>query len=345
MKKIFGVSMVLLVLILALSVGTVQAQAKSKVYTWKCSTYGTPSDWEFLGFKYFSDRVKEMSDGRMNVKLYPVNELYPPTDSVGGTSRGLSELAITGGFYLDGIHRAFGLHNNLTGGPISSYGEAMMVAQNPAFQKISAKLYGPKIQHVGYVINPTMPILSKKPIHKAEDFKGLIVRSSAPRDRMFKKLGAKATYIATPEIYTALQLGTIDVVDKGNYSGVYGLRLHEVTKYIIEPPFQTPAGIIDIIATKKRWDSLPPDLQTILKQAAITAGLHYWAEGTRQGFEARKKMIEYGLKVINLPPEEMAKIHKAARELWKEFSNETPESAELVRIYMETCKQLGYSMD
>lgn len=343
MKKNAGISLVLLVLILSLSMGT--ALAQQKVYNWKCSTYGTPSDWEYLGFKYFSDRVKEMSGGRMNIKLHPVNELYPPTDSVGGVSRRLSELAITGGFYLDGIHRSFGLHNNLTGGPISSYGGAIMVAQNPDFRKISAKLYGPTIQHVGYVINPTMPLLSKKPINKAEDFKGLIVRAAAPADRMFAKLGAKPTYIATPEIYTGLQLGTIDLVSKGNYSGVYGLRLHEVTKYIIEPPFQVPAGIIDIIANKKTWDSLPPDLKAILEEAATTSGLHYWAEGTRQGFEARKKMIDYGLKVITLPPEEMAKIYNAARDLWKEFSKETPESAEMVRIYMETCKQLGYAMD
>ena len=345
-EKRFSVMLRLVIVIslfaVALSYVDSAEAAESKVYRWKLSTYGTPSDWEFLGIKYLCEKVKEMSGGRLILKPFPVGQLYPPTDVVAGVSKRLSEMAVTVGAYLTGVHPAFGLHCTFPGGPIGTFYEEMILVQNAQFRKVTETLYGADIHHIAYGVNPPTAFLSKKPINTVEDFKGLLVRSCAPRDRMFVALGAKPTYIATPEIYTALQLGTIEAVDKGNYSTVYGLRLHEVTKYIIEPPFVCPPSVMDYIANKEAWDSLPSYLQAILREAVISQAVHFFTEGSRQGFEARKKMMEYGLKVCTLPPGEMVKIYEASRSVWKKIASKNEQSAELLKVYLATLKEIGH---
>jgi TRAP-type C4-dicarboxylate transport system substrate-binding protein len=316
-----------------------------QTFNWKLSVFGTPSDWEYQGIKYFVDNVSAMTNGRLAIKMFQVGVLYPPTESVSGVSRGLSEMAVTGGYYLSGVHKAFGVYALLPGGPIMNFWEHQMMVRTPEYQALTKKLYGPKIQHVGHAVNPPTAFLSRKPITKAADYKGLLVRTASPRDRLFIKLGAKPSYIATPEIYTGLQLGTIDAVDKGGYVNVYALKLHEVTKYIIEPAFVCPTATMDFFANQAAWDTLPKDIQACVKEAAISTAVHFWVEAQRQGFEARQKMIDFGLKVNTIPPEEMLKIYKDARDVWKQLASESPEASEAVKLYLNTAKTCGYPVD
>jgi len=344
-KKFFvTLRLVLVISLLVATLGYVDSveAAKSKVYRWKLSTYGTPSDWEFLGIKYLCNKVKDMSAGRLILKPFPVGQLYPPTDVVAGVSKRLSEMAVTVGAYLTGVHPAFGIHCSFPGGPIENFYQEMILVQQPAWKKVTEKLYGPKIHHIAYGVNPPTALLSNRKIKTIDDFKGLLVRSCSPGDRMFVSLGAKPTYIATPEIYTALQLGTIDAVDKGNYVTVYGLRLHEVTKYLIEPQFVCPPSAMDYIANKESWDSLPPDLQAILREAVISQAVHFYTEAKRQGFEARQKMIDAGLEVNTIGSEGMKEIYAKARTVWEKIASENEQSAELLKVYLDTIKGLGY---
>ena len=94
----------LLGLILAISIfmisSPVLGQAKPATFNWKISVFGTPSDWEYQGIKYFCDAVENMTAGRLTLKMLQVGVPYPPTESVSGVSRGLTEMAVTGGYYL-----------------------------------------------------------------------------------------------------------------------------------------------------------------------------------------------------------------------------------------------------
>ncbi len=339
-----ALSMALIVVGISILLGA-PSPGFGQTFNWKISVFGTPSDWEYQGIQYFCDRVRDMTNGRMNIKMFQVGVLYPPSESVSGVSRGLSEMAVTGGYYLSGVHKAFGVYALLPGGPMTKFTEHLMYTRTPGYQELTKKLYGPKIQHVGHAVNPPTCLLSRKPITKFSDFKGLLMRTASPRDRVFSKLGAKPSYIATPEIYTALQLGTIDAVDKGGYVNVYGLKLHEVTKYIIEPPFICLTASMDFIANQDSWNTIPKDIQTSIKEAAISCAVHFWVEGQRQDFEARKKMVDYGLKVSTIPPEELAQIHKAAREVWQQLAGESAEAGQAVKLYLDTAKTCGYPIE
>jgi len=343
-KMMMGFILFIFILMLSLP-SPVLSQAKPAALNWKISVFGTPSDWEYQGIKYFCDAVGNMTAGRLTLKMFQVGVPYPPTESVSGVSRGLTEMAVTGGYYLSGVHKAFGVYALMPAGPMNKFTEHLMLANTPGYQAITKKLYGPKIHHVAHAVNPPTAFLSKKPITKLADFQGVLLRTTSPRDRVFSKLGAKPTYIATPEIYTALQLGTIEGVDKGGYINVFGLRLHEVTKYIIEPQFICPMATMDIIANKASWDTLPKDIQAIVTEAGISTAVHFYVEGQRLDFEARKKMMDSGLKLNTIPPEEMAKIYKLAREVWTQLAAETPEGAEIIKLYLDTARACGYPVD
>jgi tripartite ATP-independent transporter DctP family solute receptor len=111
---------------------------------------------------------------------------------------------------------------------------------------------------------------NKRPIEKPEDLKGLKIRTMENPVHMatFKVLGADPTPMAFGELFTALQQGTIDgqenplpVIDTSKF--------YEVQKYLsLTGHFYAPAPLL---ISKSFFESLSPDIQNAIKEAAIEA--------------------------------------------------------------------------
>ncbi|MBC7189293.1 TRAP transporter substrate-binding protein, partial [Candidatus Aerophobetes bacterium] len=121
--------------------------------------------------------------------------------------------------------------------------------------------------------------LSKRPIYKVEDFKGLKIR--VPQIPawvdMWQILGTIPTQIAFPEVYTALQQGVVDAMECPLY-WIYASSFHEQAKYLIL------TGHImyynQVFINERVFQSLSPEYQRIIKEAALEAG-EYETELTR----------------------------------------------------------------
>ena len=86
-------------------------------------------------------------------------------------------------------------------------------------------------------------------------------------------------------------------------------------------------------------------MQAMVTEAGISTAVHFFVGGQQRDFESRKKMLDYGLKLSTIPPEEMTKIYKLSREVWDQLAAETPEGAEIIKLYVETAKACGYQVD
>ena len=80
-------------------------------------------------------------------------------------------------------------------------------------------------------------------------------------------LGSSTMAISGPEVYTALQRGTIDI-------GLTGIDAAVTRHYYEIQKFGTVSNNFTVIhpvfVNQKFWNSLPPDLQKIIKECALT---------------------------------------------------------------------------
>lgn len=303
------------------------------------------SIWHYMN-EYFVDIVKEMSDGRIEITLHPGGSLFPVKDTLDNVSAGAVEMGMVGGANYGGKDPTFTAVSFLTGSSITNQDDEAIYIWTTDYVDIVSELYakyGVKYLAPGYI--PSEQFQSTVPIKSVDDFEGLKIRASGSSELLFKELGAATTYIGGGEVYTALQLGTVDAADLAGAAGNWDTGIHEVTDYIIEPCFHLTMGQLDFIINEDTWNSLTPDLQTIVQVAARAAGENFGIMIKAKNMEYRLKMIDYGLEVITLPDDDMKVIHKAALKVWDDMAKVSPEAAKLIEQYKETCKLVGKPME
>src|SRR5699024_2376758 len=97
------------------------------------------------------------------------------------------------------------------------------------------------------------------------DFKGKNIRAAGVASQFYGELGASAISLSAPEIYTGLQLGTVDAAEFNDYLVNGEMGLNEVTKYVIEPALHVgPSTDKELIVNPKAWDELPDELKVAL---------------------------------------------------------------------------------
>jgi TRAP-type C4-dicarboxylate transport system substrate-binding protein len=150
-------------------------------------------------------------------------------------------------------------------------------------------------------------IMSRKPVSKLEDIKGLKMRGfGGLGDILLGELGVSVVRIASAETYEGLQRGIVDGALRNTIS-LKELKEFEVMKYILYPPVYAAYGGVWI--SEKKWNTIPKHLQTMMKEVMVVA-----EEEARKYFDDMDKanikevQEKHGMKVIYLLDSDIAKI-------------------------------------
>jgi tripartite ATP-independent transporter DctP family solute receptor len=140
---------------------------------------------------------------------------------------------------------------------------------------------------------------AKKPIKTIDDLKNLKIRSmeSPVYIEMFKALGMLPTPMPSSELYTALQTGVVDAGENDPASVVSWGWIDVIKYYMLDTHTLSSNALI---MSKKKYDTLSPDLQQAVRKAserAVDYQLDYivgaWAD-------SMKKIRDKGITVIEL---------------------------------------------
>jgi len=337
MKRGF-VLFVCVITVLALSVTGAFAEPAGKKFNWRMTTPGTRGTILHEQHAFIAEHAKKASGGRLNIELFAAGELFPVFDAMQSVAKGVVEMCATYAGYQGGLDPAFISGSSLPG-PMPNYDE--LSTKMNLMLPVSRELYGKfGVYLVGLFAQPPECFHSNRPITKVADFKGLKVRSSALQGMLLEKLGCTVIKLPSPEIYTALQLGTIDAVEYAGFGTNWEMGFQEVTKYIIEPTPHVQAGWGEIIVNPKAWKSLPPDLQAILELTVQAGSAWMFTNQLEADIKVRQKFIDAGVKVLTIAPDEWAQIEKAAFALWDEWAAKHPDN-KWVQQEVETSKYVA----
>jgi TRAP-type mannitol/chloroaromatic compound transport system substrate-binding protein len=119
---------------------------------------------------------------------------------------------------------------------------------------------------------PTQPLgWFKKPIAKADDLKGLKYRTVGLSIEIFTDMGASVQALPGGEIIPAMDRGVLDAAEFNNASSDRLLGFPDVSKVNMLQSFHQSSEQFEIIFNKKKYNSLPADLQAILSYGTQAA--------------------------------------------------------------------------
>ena len=240
-------------------------------YTLSINTALTTTDPLYKGLESFRDAVAERSKGALGVKLFPNSQLGADEDMLEQARAGAPVAVVVDGGRLAVFQKEFGV----LGAPYlaSGYETIRKVVTSPLFEEWVKKLHD-RSGHQVLSFNwwqGERHLWTTKPVTGPADLSGLRMRTPGAPVWVgtVAAMGATPTPMPFSEVYSALEQKVIDAVEAQLPAG-YGAKLFEVTKYV------TKTGHINLITgivTSAPWfDSLSPELQTILREEALKAG-------------------------------------------------------------------------
>lgn len=165
-----------------------------------------------------------------------------------------------------------------------------------------------------------------RPIETPDDLEGLKIRT--PPDEMtvdiFEALGANPTPMNFSELYIALEQGVVDG-QENPLMNIYSSKLHEVQDYISLTGHKYEST--PLLMSKMVWDTLSPEYQEVIQQAAVEAGEFNRQASLEADDALRSKMEEAGVAFNEVNPEPFVEATSSVYDQWAE---EYPELVEMV---------------
>jgi tripartite ATP-independent transporter DctP family solute receptor len=218
-----------------------------------------------LGALKFKEIVEKNSKGRLEVRVYPNEQLGKEKDLVTSIQNGTADIGIFGETLT-----TFGASKTIlmaTPYLLKDSAQLHKVAGGEVGKEIEAQVLDKvKLRSIAYFERGPRDLTSNRPIKTPADLNGLKVR--VPNVPLFvdtwQALGAKPIPMAFSEVFTSLQQGTIDG-QENPYALIKSANFFEVQKYLNKTSHVR--SWIYVCIGEKRFASLPPDLQKVIVDA------------------------------------------------------------------------------
>jgi len=173
---------------------------------------------------------------------------------------------------------------------------------------------------------------NKRPLTKPEDFAGLQLRGygQIPAETI-KALGASPVTMGSAEVYMAIQRGTIDGQTSGT-TAMFARKIYEVAKYLTITNHAFCE--FSLAMNKAKWDSLSPEQQKALAEAANEIRDEIRKETKAEDEKTTEALKKAGMEVFTVPEADVAKWQAATMSVRENFIKD---NGELGRKVVDEC--------
>jgi C4-dicarboxylate-binding protein DctP len=213
----------------------------------------------------FKKLAEERTKGKVKVEIYPNSMLYKDKEELEALQLGSVQMLapVPGKFGPIGLpeFEAFDLPYLFP-----DLESLHKVYNGPVGAGFLKKLETRGLVGLAFWDNGFRVMSANRQIHVPADMKGLKMRinSSKVNAAIMKSVGAIPQTMAFSEVYQALDTGVVDGTE-GPLSNLYTQKQYEVQKHV-SLTFHTISNYV-VVANKKFWDGLPPDVRTALEGA------------------------------------------------------------------------------
>jgi TRAP-type mannitol/chloroaromatic compound transport system substrate-binding protein len=290
-------------------------------------------------------RVNEMAGGRMRIDYLVAGSVVKPFEVMDAASKGVIDAAHQVAVYWYGKSKVASLFGS---GPINGCDANQMLAWihrqgMPYYNELVAKL-GLNVVAFFAMPMPTQPLgWFKKEIKGAADLKGFKYRTVGLAADLMQDMGLKVTQLPGGEIVPAMERGVIDAFEFNNPTSDRRFGAQDVAKNYFMGSYHQAMEFFEIDFNKKKYESLPKDLQAILAYAAEAASTSNYALAMDQySTDLQELITKDKVKVIRTPADVFAAQLKSWDVIVKRLSDEDPFFKKVWESQKAWAKRVGY---
>src|SRR5881296_3437546 len=285
-------SIALALVLLALAAGGAGAPApvgaQAKPIVWNLPSVAAPTYFHTVNYNAFGTKVKERSQGRMEIRIHPASSLYPGPELIPALLDGRAEIGpVLAGYLTDVLLEMGPLELPFMTSSVAEHKKAAMQLR-PFYTEMLARK-GLKLLVISTW--PSQQIFSTVPIRTLADWQGKKIRVyGADSANVTRLLGGSPVNIAFGEVYSALEKKTVDVA-MTSATNAEPMKFFEVAKSI-NYWYLTGASLEWLAVNQKAWDALPRDLQQVVLDALREVRFEdkEWEDARVWEERARKRM-------------------------------------------------------
>ena len=251
-------------------------------------------------------RAKEMADviraetkGRVDIQIFPNNQLGSDTDMLSQVRSGGVEFFTLSGLILSTLVPAAAITG--IGFAFPDYGTVWKALDGDLGAHVRAQIAKSGLVAMDKIWDNGFRQItsSTKPIVTGDDLKGMKIRvpPSPLWTSMFKAFDAAPTSINFSEVYSALQTKVVEG-QENPLAIIATAKLYEVQKYCSLTNHMWDG--FWFLANRKAWERLPEDLRTIVAKHINAAGMKERVDVAALNATVQKELTDKGL-VFNLP--------------------------------------------
>lgn len=272
------------------------------------------------GVEKFAELMAKKTQGKFKVQAFPGGALGPDLQTVAAMQGGTVEMTVMNASLLAGVSKEMAIFDFPF--MFNNTREADAVSDGPVGKKLLDKLQEKGLVGLAYWDLGFRQIhTGKKPIAKADDFKGMkmrVIPTPIYVDFM-KSLGASPVPMPFTETYTAMEQGAIDGMTNPLLNILDG-KYDEVSKYLtITNHMYTPQAVV---VSKKFWDKLTAEEQTLMREAAQETAIFQRKVARDEAAKVLADIKKKGMTVFELNAEEIAKLRNRSKPVIDKYTKE-----------------------
>lgn len=311
-----------------------QQEQSGKPIVLKYAFFAPANTFPAKQMEKWAEEVEKRTNGKVQVETFPGGTLLTARNMYDGVLQGVADIGLSCPSYEPGRFPLLAIADVMV--PYQS-GKLASVVFYDLIQEFQPKELADFKVITAFTTNGGR-LMSRKPVAKLGDFKGLRIRISGTGVPAVEALGGSAVGMPQSEVPQALQTGVIDGLVSST-EVMRDLRYAEYTKYVTN--YQISLTSFVAAMNKKVWESLPPDVQKVIddlgREMALWTG-EYLDNYDREVMDWAAK--EQGVKVIELSPEERAKWDEKVKAVQEKYIKDAEAKGLPARQFAERLLQL-----
>ena len=277
-----------------------------------------------LGLEAFGKKLKEMTNGKFEVKVFPSCQLGSEKEMTEGLFLGNVDVATSATTVVTNFIPEFIVYDlPFLFNSDEHFYKASDGAPGKFFVDACAKkgirllaIYDAGVRHIA----------SKKPVNSMKDLKGMKIRTMQSQIHIdaFNGFGAKATPMAFSEQFSALEQGVIDGVEASNTSCYNQQFYRPAPNWALVSWYRC---VTAMMMSEKKFQSYPKDVQKAILEAAA-----YSAKVEREAYAKSESASLAAMKKagVNITKPDVAPFKEVAQKVADKYIKK-PELKEVLK--------------
>jgi TRAP-type C4-dicarboxylate transport system substrate-binding protein len=181
-------------------------------------------------------------------------------------------------------------------------------------------------------------LLTKEPVNSLEDLKQMKIRATPSISKILQQFEIPTVFLPGSELYVGLSTGTIDGVIYAGTNEYLSMKLYEAAKHYTSLNMVSPGYTDEILVNMDKWKSLTDEQRKCIELAFAkhATKMHTWMVSGSIDASATGHFV-----MSALPPEDSARLRKAAEVIWEEEAAKSERNKKAIDILKAAAKATG----